>query len=174
MDKKVGDNLRRLMSQMELTIAEVSTRTGLDKRTIRGVLEGTKKPHPKTIGRLAQGLSVAVDEFYLEPSQLLFRRFDRATNPLLDELVTANPDWFDGWTPVEFDELFSRFGTGGAMTREAVAEVVGKMNRKRELQEKLAVILETDQADLVADIIDSVYRRIQLTPGTDHAPDAFA
>ncbi|RMG01150.1 MAG: XRE family transcriptional regulator, partial [Planctomycetota bacterium] len=57
MENKVGENLRRLMSQMELTIAEVSRKTGLDKRTIRGILEGSKKPHPKTIGRLAQGLN---------------------------------------------------------------------------------------------------------------------
>ncbi|GAB6164991.1 hypothetical protein JCM19992_09910 [Thermostilla marina] len=164
MENKVGENLRRLMSQMELTIAEVSRKTGLDKRTIRGILEGSKKPHPKTIGRLAQGLGVAVDEFYLEPSQLLFRRFDRQTNPLLTEFVTTHPDWFKDWSPAEFDELVSRVGTGGPMTTIGISEAVQRMNRRRELQQKVAVVMETDLADLLADVIERFYRQVQADP----------
>ncbi|HOA51101.1 MAG TPA: helix-turn-helix transcriptional regulator, partial [Thermogutta sp.] len=74
MDNLLGDNLRRIMSQLGLTINEVAERTKLDKRTIRGILEGSKRPHPKTIGQLAEGLGVSVDELYIDPTRLLYRR----------------------------------------------------------------------------------------------------
>ena len=74
------------MAAAESSIHEVAERTGLDTRTIRGITRGTHRPHARTLHRLAEGLRVAVDEFFVDPAQLLYRCFDRRTNPAVDEV----------------------------------------------------------------------------------------
>jgi transcriptional regulator with XRE-family HTH domain len=153
-------NLRRLMSQMGLTIQQVIERTGLDQRTIKGILDGTNRPHPTTVHRLAGGLAVPVDEFFLDPAQLLYRRLDRQTNPVVGELVESCGELFAGWTVADFDELHSRVGTGGPLTLEGAKVAVEEMNRNRGLHEKLALLLESSQADLIRGILEMMYDKV--------------
>jgi len=155
-----GDNLRRVMAQLGLTIEQVVKKTGLDKRTVKGILDGSNKPQPRTINRLAAGLGVSTNEFFIDPAQLLYRRFDVQTNPVVEEVVEAHPELFAGWTAADFDELHSRFGTGGPMTTEGTLSAVRNMNRKRALHEKLSVLLETSHADLISGIVDLLYDKI--------------
>ena len=81
MSDHARENLLRLMAAGGLSVRRVAERTGLDERTIRGILGGGNKPHAQTLHRLAEGLGVKVDEFFVDPAQLLYRRFDRQTNP---------------------------------------------------------------------------------------------
>ena len=81
------ENLLRLMAAGGLSVRRVADRTGLDERTIRGILSGGNKPHAQTLHRLAEGLGVKVDEFFVDPAQLLYRRFDRQTNPVVAEVI---------------------------------------------------------------------------------------
>ena len=69
-------NLRRLLARFGLTIDELAERANLDRRTILGIVDGTSNPHSQTISSLAKGLGVSADEFFLDPSQLLYRHFD--------------------------------------------------------------------------------------------------
>ena len=154
------DNLRRLMTQLGLTIDRVVEKSGLDLRTVKGILDGTKTPHPRTLHRLAQGLGVPTDELFLDPARLMYRRFDRHTNPLVAQAVESSPDLFQGWTESDFDELHSRFGTGGPLTVEGALTAVQEMNRNRELHEKLAVLLESSQADVIRGIVELLYRQV--------------
>ena len=101
----------------QLSLGDVSERTGVDPRTIRGITSGAHRPHPRTLHRLAQGLGVSVDEFFLDPARLIYRRFDRQTNPLAAELIEEQGELFEGWRQCDFDELHSRVGAGGALTR---------------------------------------------------------
>ena len=162
-----GDNLRRVMAQLGLTIGQVVEKTGLDKRTVKGILDGSNKPQPRTIHRLAAGLGVSANEFFLDPAQLLYRRFDVQTNPVVQEVVEAHPEQFSGWTAADFDELHSRFGTGGPMTAEGTLFAVESMNRKRVLHEKLAVLLETDHVELISGIVDLLYDKVVVSPSPD-------
>ena len=157
---KIGENLRRLMAQLDLTIEQVAGKSGLDKRTIRGVLAGTNRPQLRTIGRLATGLGVSSDEFFLDPAQLLYRRFDRDTNPVVDKVVQTHPEVFAGWTLVDFDELHSRVGTGGPLTPQGAVAAARQMNTRRNLQEKLALLLESSQAEVVAGIVELLYEKV--------------
>ncbi|MGQ9505840.1 MAG: helix-turn-helix domain-containing protein [Thermogutta sp.] len=170
MDNLLGDNLRRIMSQIGLTISQVAERTKLDKRTIRGILEGSKRPHPKTIGQLANGLGVSVDELYVDPTRLLYRRFDQKTNPIVEKVIQDYPDLFSDWTTAEFEELYSRFGMGGALTREGVVEAARKTNRRRDLEHKLAVLLETSHAELVEKIINLFYEKVRANASESASP----
>ena len=154
------ENLKRLMAAGGLSIHQVAEKTGLDERTIRGILSGTNKPHAKSVHRLAEGLAVKVDEFFVNPSQLLYRWFDRETNPMVEEVLQANPELFDGWRESDFEELHSRVAAGGPLTRQGTLTAVREMNRKRKLHEKLDLLLESSQAELIGGIIDLAHGQI--------------
>ena len=162
MSHHAGENLARLMAAQGLSIQEVVHRTGLDQRTIRGILQGSQKPHARSLSRVADGLGVPVDELFVDPARLLYRRFDRQTNPLVAELLDDEPALFAGWTEADFDELHSRVGTGGALTRQGALEAVEAMNRKRQLHDKLDLLMESTHAQLVASILDAMYDRVVL------------
>lgn len=155
-----SDNLRRLLAQHGLTIAEVARRAEIDRRTVQAVLNGSGKPHPKTIHRLAEAFGVGTDEFYVESSQLLSRQFDHESNPLVGGVVEAYPRVFEGWAAVDFDELHSRFGAGGALTHEGVLAAAEEMNERRVLFEKLAVLLESSHKDLARKMIELLYEQV--------------
>jgi transcriptional regulator with XRE-family HTH domain len=158
-DHQYQANLRRLMARQGVTIDELVERTGIDGRTVRAMLAGKHKPHAKTLHRLAAGLGVQADEFFQDPSLLAYRSFDRATNPIVDEVVEAHPRLFAGWSQHDFDELYSRFGTGGGLTAEGTLAVVKQMNRKHELMRKVAVLLESNESELLAEMIEVLYKR---------------
>jgi transcriptional regulator with XRE-family HTH domain len=167
MSDHAGENLLRLMAAKELSIHDVSERTGLDERTIRGITRGTNRPHARTLHRLADGLGVAVDEFFVDPAQLLYRRFDHQTNPIVGEVLESHGELFDGWREADFDELHSRVGTGGALTREGALAAVLAMNRNRDLHDKLDVLLESSQSEVVGGMLDLLYRQVTVNPTED-------
>ncbi len=154
------ENLLRLMAARGLTLSAVAEQTGLHVRTVRGILRGDKKPHARTLHRLAEGLGVPVDEFFVDPAQLLYRRFDRQTNPVVAEVIEDNKELFHGWTEADFDELHSRVGTGGALTAEGALAAARQMNRRRELHGKLDLLLESSQAEVAAGILNVLYEKI--------------
>jgi len=160
MSDYAGKNLLRLMAGSGLSIQQVAEKTGLDERTIRGILGGTSKPHARTLHRLAEGLGAPVDEFFLDPAQLLYRRFDRQANPVVEEVLQAHRELFTGWAEADFDELHSRVGGGGPLTFEGALSAVRQMNRKRELHEKLDLLLESSQAELIGGIMEVLYDQI--------------
>jgi len=157
MSHPARENLWRLMAAQGLSIGQVAERTDLDERTIRGILNGNNKPHAQTLHRLAAGLGVAMDEFFVRPAQLLYRRFDQETNPLVAETLETHRELFDNWTEADFDELHSRVGAGGALTAEGVLESVRLMNHKHELHELLELILEAGQINFIDRMLKAVY-----------------
>jgi len=154
------DNLLRLMAGAGLSAEQVAQRSGLDRRTVRAILQGTHRPHARTLTQLAHGLQASVDEFFLDPSRLIYRHFDRQTNPIVQEVVESHRELFDHWSEADFDELRSRVGAGGPLAREGALAAVRDMNRKRELIERLSVVLETGQADLLGKIVDLFYEKV--------------
>ena len=56
MAEHAGENLLRLMARLDLSISQVAERTGLDERTIRGIVHGTNRPQARSLHRLAAGL----------------------------------------------------------------------------------------------------------------------
>jgi transcriptional regulator with XRE-family HTH domain len=157
------ENLLRLMAARGLTMSGVAGQTGLHVRTVRGILRGDKKPHARTLHRLAEGLGVPVDEFFVDPAQLLYRRFDRQTNPVVAEVIEDNKELFRGWTEADFDELHSRVGTGGALTAEGALAAARQMNRRRELHGKLDLLLESSQAEVAAAILNVLYEKVVVS-----------
>jgi transcriptional regulator with XRE-family HTH domain len=148
------------MAAAGLSVCHAAARTGLDERTIRAILAGNHKPHTQTLHRLAEGLGVPIDEFFVDPARLLYRRLDQHANPLVANVMDAHQELFEGWTEADFEELHSRVGTGGALTAEGALTAVRQMNQKRQLHEKLDLLLESSHADVIAGILDVLYERI--------------
>lgn len=162
-DHAIGENLRRLMTREGITIGELVDRSGLDHRTIKRVLRSDQRPQPRTLHRLASALEADTDELFQNPALLAQRQFNRATNPLVDEVIASEPALFANWTTADFDELYSRVGTGGALTAEGARDAVVAMNDKREMLHKVAVVLETEEAVLLKKIVDTLYERVAVT-----------
>ncbi len=161
---RFGENLRRLMARDGLTLEEVIERSGLDQRTVKSILAGNSTPHSRTLHQLATGLGVPADEFFQDPSLLAHRLFDRETNPHVEQAISEHPEWFRDWAEADFDELYSRFGTGGSMAADAVGQMVETMNRNRAVHRKVALILESGEASFLDSVVQLLYQRIAVTP----------
>lgn len=159
MSSRTGENLQRLMAAQGLSIEDVCARSGLDRRTVQAILNGSQRAHARTLNRLAKGLGVAADELFLDPSRLVWRHFDRLTNPMVQEAIEAHPELFGDWSEADFAELASRVAAGGPLTLEGAVQAAQHINRKRDLVEKLVLLLETSGADVVAEFIGMMYRR---------------
>ncbi len=153
-------NLRRLMVRQGWSLAELSLASGIDERTIRGILNGGQRPQNRTLQRLAETLHAPTDELFQDPSVMAHRLFDRATNPVVDEVVVAQPALFRGWTDRDYDALYSRFGVGGALTREGTVAAAKQINRQRRVLDQVALIMETHEADLLASIVETLHKRV--------------
>ena len=163
MSDHARENLSRLMAAGGLSLTRAAEQTGLDVRTIRGILRGGHRPQARTLHRLAAGLGVSVDEFFVDPAQLLYRHFDRQTNPLVAEVIADHKELFAGWTEADFDELHSRVGAGGALTVEGAVAAAGEMNRKRQLHEKLDLVLESSHANVAAGVLKVLYEKVVVS-----------
>jgi transcriptional regulator with XRE-family HTH domain len=153
-------NLRRLMARQGLTLQDLVQRTGLYERTLKAILAGTNKPHARTLHRLAAGLGVDADELFQDPSLLAYRAFDRDTNPLVEEVVASHKELFTGWSQADFDELYSRFGAGGGLTRQGTLDAVLAMNHKRDIHQKVDLLLESGESVLLTGFVELLYQRI--------------
>jgi len=155
----IATNIRRLMARDGLTFDDLVQATGLDERTLRGLVRGTNRPHARTLHKLTTGWGISIDELF-QPSALATQRsFDRATNPLVEEVVGAHPEVFDQWSEAEFDELYSRFGTGGPLNEPGVLAAAQAMNDRRALWKQVCVVLESSEAELLAELVELLYRR---------------
>ncbi len=161
----IGENLLRLMAAAGLTAEQVTEKTGVDKRTIRAILNRSHRLHARTLHRLARGLGVSTDEFFVDPSRLLFRRFDQQTNPVIAEIVEQHRELFGDWTEADFDELYSRVATGGPLLPEGALAAVRLVNRKHQLTQKLDVVLETVFGELIGEIVDLAYGKVVVAEG---------
>lgn len=158
----LAHNVRRLMAASDLSYDALCAAAGVDSRTLRGVVSGGKRPRLATLRRLATGLGAPVSELFEPPAGLTAEAFDAATNPAIDGARRSHPELFSGWTADEFAELASRFGVGGALTPEGAVQAAQRMNAQREVLDKARVVLESVHGEVLADVIDALYRRVRL------------
>ena len=151
------------MARDGLTYDDVVVQTGLDARTLRGILHAAKRPHAKTLRRLADGMGVTVDELFSGDESAALAEFDTATNPAIRSAIEANPGLFDEWSPRDFGELSSRVGAGGPLTSEGVVTEARRMNTNRKTLQRAGLILESDQAELLRGVVDALHEKIEVT-----------
>ena len=148
------------MARMDMTLQDVADASGLDLRTLRSLVEGNSQPHARTLHKLAEGLGVSTDELFEDPYQTRSAQFDRATNPVVADAIESYPNLFQHWTQADFDEFFSRMAVGGELTETKTLAAAKEMNARQELLYQVAVILESDRADLMRDFTSVLFQQI--------------
>lgn len=156
-------NVRRLMARRGLTLCELVRASGLHERTLKAILSGASKPHARTLHRLAAGLEVSTDELFESSTLAAHQLFDRRTNPLVEEMCENQPELFAGWSDADFEELYSHFGTGGALSTQGATELIAAMNAKRATHHKVALLLESSEASVLIGMVDLLYQRIAVS-----------
>jgi transcriptional regulator with XRE-family HTH domain len=163
----VASNVRRLMARNGLTFQDIVESTGLDERTLRGLVRGTNNPHAHTLHKLAYGLGVPVDELFQAYRTSPHQAFDQATNPAVENAVQAHAEIFHGWSEAELNELTSQFGTGGPLSESGVLAAAEAINAKRALLRQVSVILESSESELLSEFVKLLYQRIRITAAGD-------
>jgi transcriptional regulator with XRE-family HTH domain len=166
--RRFSIHLQRVMDRHGLTVDELARRSGLDDQTLRELLRDDvdARPPMPTLQQLAAGLGCDVHELSPPPPAAPRRQFDRRTNPIVDEVIAKHPRWFDGWTLEDFDDLYSRFGTGGALTWDGAVASVRTINLRREMLAKVTLLLETGEAEVLVGMIHLMYGKVILCGGS--------
>ena len=141
--RKLG-NLRRVRSELSLTVDELSKASGVPRSTIVGLEKGARKAQQVTIDRLAAALSVEPGELTNEDGATILeeregnrvrvvRRYDDFTLDIscdtsrLDEVYRLILEGWDGWEELQrrMPALEEMFG------REWVVEFLSRVVRTR-------------------------------------------
>lgn len=151
----------------------------LNRLTVRRLLQepGAYRVRSATVSACARALGVSVHDLHTLPLENLLTRvklqsraggkhtlhelYEHATQPELLAWIEANPERAGQLDRVELDELFSLQGTGGPLTELGVEHFVGVIERKRRLKEKIDVIAGTAYLDMIEQLVDLVYDKIQ-------------
>ncbi|MEX0703773.1 MAG: helix-turn-helix transcriptional regulator [Planctomycetales bacterium] len=168
---------------------ELARRAGVSRTTLHHLERAeTSRPQAAILRRIAEALELPAD--WLEdragasrkragasprealsapdlpsPAPAPREAFDRATNPLIEEVAEDRPELFRGWSDAEWRELYSSFGAGGALTREGVIESARRIDRRRATLRKLEVVLDTHLEEVAEGLVDALYRMLDPTAG---------
>lgn len=177
---RLARRIRARCAQRGWDVSDLAREAGVSRTTAHQLLAGeTRQPHLSTLARIAGALGVSVAELSTEVekdvavSELRTHEaatLDRQTNPRIFEVAEESPQLFAGWTTAEWDELYSTFGTGGALTAEGVRDAASAINRKRETVRKVQVLLETHLADVATQLVEALYRMVRPLGNLEPAP----
>jgi len=132
----------------------------------------TNWPHPETLKKIADVFEMSCGELcdfssvhpaeepWNAPSEES-RLTDRKTNPIIAEVVRDFPELFQGWRQEDWDEIYSCFGVGGALSEEGVKQVAMQIDKKRELLRRVSILFETGHHDKLVNFIDDLYQSVQ-------------
>jgi transcriptional regulator with XRE-family HTH domain len=99
-----------------------------------------------------------------QTTTMFSKQSDQLHNLQIGDVKVQQPTLFQEWNSKDWDELYSEFGVGGALTPQGVAHSADLINRKKEIFRKLEIVLESDLADLAEAIVRSFYHKIQANP----------
>lgn len=182
--RRVAARVRAECVRRGMELQELARLAGISRTTLYHLERGhTGRLRATTLRKIADALDLTVEEL-LSPAPSrpapigprdasAARRFDRATNPLVSEVMQDQPQLFTGWSPDDMDELCSTFGTGGPLTEQGVITAAEAINRKRDAIHKLHIVLETHLRDHALHMIEMLYDLVEAPPSdrqSDESP----
>lgn len=154
----------------------LADKAGVSRTTLYQLERGAiPAPRFATLYRLATALEIpvtwltpealsetAVDVSDQTEARQAAAELDRQTNPYVDAVRSQYPQVFAGFTPVDWDELISAFGTGGPLTEAGVLQAALVISQKRETLRRVSVLLETHLAEPTTAMVNSLFDLIQV------------
>jgi hypothetical protein len=175
----LASKIARLVEERGWNQSDFARISGLNPHTVRQILipSGDRHQRNATIGACARALGLTVNELRTLPLERLIARmhnprpadadparkrlYEEATQPELLVWLERNPERAARLTADEIDELLSLQGTGGPMTSFGVENFVGMIERKRDLMDKVQAIAGTEYVDLLQQLVDLLYEKVQ-------------
>jgi transcriptional regulator with XRE-family HTH domain len=176
----LGARIRAECVRRGLDLQELAEQAGVSRTTLYHLERGhTARVRTKTLQKITRALGLSVEELFT-PLGLLSRTgisdreksrsFDRATNPLVAEVMLEQPQLFADWSQTDVDELYGTFGTGGPLSSRGVINAAESINRRRDAFHKLHVVLETHLREHALGMIDVMYQMVQPPVASAHSP----
>ena len=181
-NKELTTKISRLVEQRGWNQEEFARAAGLNRQTVFRILhsDSDKPVRNVTLTRCVRALGLTLDDLRARPLTDLMnrpavrrisdagpetrRRYEQATQPELLAWIERNPARTSQLTDTEMDELLSLQGTGGPLTSFGVERFAELVERKRELTKKVNAIAGTEYVDLLEQVIDLVYEKVQPYP----------
>jgi transcriptional regulator with XRE-family HTH domain len=167
----VPEKLARLVAERGWNQDEFARRAGIHRTTARQILTRPNRDlRNQTLRQCADALGLSVNELVAQPLEKLLLRVrppqtrqasDLGNQPLLQSWMERNPERAADLMASELEELVSLQGTGGPLTLAGVEHFVTLIERKRELRRRIEAIAGTEYLDLLEQIVELLYERIQ-------------
>lgn len=176
MSKQVAGLIRERCIERGWDLGRLAEAAEVSRQTLSKILQGkTSRPHLATLSRIAAALEIAPHELSsgsvaAATTHLRRRAFDERTNGAVRDAIAQAPALAAGWGERQWDELYSTFGVGGALTSDGARSMAAEINRKEEIVAQLQVVLETHLAEVAERLIGSLYGMVAI----DAEPDAGA
>ena len=151
-----GDNLRRLMAAKNLTLHEVARRSGLDVRTVHGILNNPRaRPHARTLHKLAQGLNVPVEELFQNPAARSAAVLAQQANPPVQQILQNHPELFRDWEQADFHHLLDFSAQRSIQQHAELLRLVESINCLRTRYPEMLNILLSPYGMLFLKVVDA-------------------
>lgn len=175
----LGLKIKRLVEERGWNQEEFSRICRLNRHTVRQIL----KPGPQrrlrnaTVSACARALGFSVNELRTQsveqllgrmvehngttPEETLRKKLDAVSQPDLRAWMERNPDRVRRLTVSELDEILAVQGTEGPLAAFGVEPFVRRLEKRRELIDKIHGITGSEYFDLLEQFINLIHDRIK-------------
>ncbi len=180
---EVAHKIARLVEERGWNQEDFARITKLNRQTVRQILlqPTERRLRNATIGACAEALGLSVNDLRTLPLERLLPRM-RSQRPVngddrlrqmqqeakqqeLLAWIERNPDRARQLTAGEFEELLAMQGPGGPLATLGVEHVVGQIERRRKLVDRVLAIAGTEYVDLLEQMVELMYEKVH--PYTD-------
>jgi transcriptional regulator with XRE-family HTH domain len=177
-----GDDLAvkiaRLVQERGWNQEEFARISRLNRHTVRQILlDGSRHLRNSTIGACARALGLSVSELRDLPLDRLLPRmrdgqpadgddrqrrlYEEATQPELRAWLERNPERARRLSGDEIDELLALQGDGGPLDSLGAEGFVRRLERRRQLVQRINAISGTEYLDLLEQLVGLIYDKVQ-------------
>jgi hypothetical protein len=174
--------IARLVQERGWNQEEFARISRLNRHTARQILlDGSRHLRNSTVSACARALGLSVSELRDLPLERLLPRmrdshpangddrqrrlYDEATQPELRAWLERNADRARKFSGDEVDELLALQGEGGPLGALGVEGFVRRLERRRQLVQRINAISGTEYLDLLEQLVGLIYDKVQ--PGRD-------
>jgi transcriptional regulator with XRE-family HTH domain len=170
--------IARLVEERGWNQEEFARISDLNRHTVRQILlpGRHRQLRNSSIRKIADALNLTVNELRNEPLDRLLPRmnqahpanttgwrrlYEQARQPELVAWLERNPDRASQLSADEIDELLALQGPEGPLAAFGVESFVERLERRRRLLQRVAVIAGTEYLDLLEQMVGLLYDKVQ-------------